>query len=68
MWGPYDGTQPNDPDRLGEALVTIAAMKVPPQIFAAGSDALEAITPVVEKRLKAMREHAQLSRSSGGGK
>ena len=66
MWSPYHGTQPNDPDRLGDALVRIAAMKAPPQIFAAGSDALEAITPAVEKRLKAMRDHAELSRSSGG--
>jgi len=66
MWSPYHGTQPNDPDKLGDALVKIAAMEAPPQIFAAGSDALEAITPVVEKRLKAMRGNAELSRSSGG--
>jgi NAD(P)-dependent dehydrogenase (short-subunit alcohol dehydrogenase family) len=66
MWSPYHGTQPNDPDKLGDALVKIAAMEAPPQIFAAGSDALKAITPVVEKRLKAMRDNAELSRSSGG--
>jgi len=66
MWSPYHGTQPNDPDKLGDALVKIAAMEAPPQIFVAGSDALETITPVVEKRLKTMRDHAELSRSSGG--
>jgi len=66
MWSPYHGTQPNHPDKLGDALVKIAAMEVPPQIFVAGSDALETITPVVEKRLKTMRDHAELSRSSGG--
>ena len=66
MWFPYHGTQPNDPDKLGDALVKIAAMEVPPQIFVAGRDALETITPVVEKRLKTMRDHAELSRSSGG--
>ncbi len=67
MWGPYHGTQPNDPGKLGDALVKIAAMEAPPQIFAAGSDALETITPAVEKRLKAMKDNAALSRASGGG-
>src|SRR5712691_1564939 len=66
MWGPYHGTQPNDPGKLGDALVKIAAMEAPPQIFAAGSDALETITPAVEKRLKAMKDNATLSRASGG--
>ncbi len=66
MWGPYHGTQPNDPGKLGDALVKIAAMEAPPQVFAAGKDALETITPAVEKRLKAMKDNATLSRASGG--
>ena len=65
MWSPYHGTQPNDPAKLGDALVRIAAMEAPPQIFAAGSDAVAAITPVVEKRLNAMRDNAALSGSTG---
>jgi NAD(P)-dependent dehydrogenase (short-subunit alcohol dehydrogenase family) len=39
MWSPYNGTQPNDPAKLGDALVKIAAMQNPPKVFAAGSDA-----------------------------
>jgi NAD(P)-dependent dehydrogenase (short-subunit alcohol dehydrogenase family) len=64
MWSRYHGTQPNNPDKLGAAMVKIAAMEVPPHIFPAGSDALETITPAVEKRLKAMKDFAGLSRSS----
>ena len=40
MWSPYDGTQPNDPAKLGDALVKIAAMPNPPKMFIAGSDAV----------------------------
>jgi len=65
-WSSGDGQQPNDPAALGEALVQIADMKQPPKVFAAGSDALDAITPVVEARLAELREHADLSRAAGG--
>jgi hypothetical protein len=41
-------------------------MATPPQAFVAGSDALAAVTPVVEGRLKAMRAHETLSRSTDG--
>ncbi len=66
MWSPYHGTQPGDPDKLGEALVKMAAMEVPPQVFVAGSDALAAITPAVQARLDAMRAHEALSTSTDG--
>src|SRR6476469_195978 len=50
-WSVYNGQQPNDPAALGEALVQIADMEHPPKVVAAGGDALDAITPVVEARL-----------------
>jgi len=55
MWSPYHGTQPGDPDKLGDALVTIAGMKNPPTLFVAGADALATITPAVEARLQSTR-------------
>ena len=66
MWSPYHGTQPGDPAKLGDALVKVAAMETPPKIFIAGSDALTVIAPAVETRLQAMRDHAELSRSTDG--
>lgn len=66
MWSPYDGTQPNDPAKLGEALVKIAAMQNPPKVFAAGSDALSTITPAIEERLRDMRDHETLSKGMEG--
>jgi NAD(P)-dependent dehydrogenase (short-subunit alcohol dehydrogenase family) len=65
-WSAYDGQQPNDPAALGEALVRIADMEHPPGVFAAGSDALDTITPVVEARLAELRAHADLSKAAGG--
>src|SRR4029077_13489035 len=66
MWSPYHGTQPGDPAKLGDALVELAGMATPPQVFVAGSDALAAVAPVVEGRLKDMRAHEALSRSTDG--
>ena len=66
-WAPYNGKQPNDPAKLGEALVKIADMKNPPKVFAAGSDALGTIVPAVEARLNDLRAHDALERSAGGG-
>ena len=63
-WEVYNGQQPGNPASLGEALVQIADMKDPPRIFAAGSDALDAIMPAVEARLHDMRAHDALSRSA----
>jgi len=65
-WSVYDGQQPNDPAALGEVLVQIAGMQHPPLVFAAGSDALDTITPVVDARLAELRDHAELSRAAGG--
>ena len=65
-WAAYHGQQPDDPAALGEALVQIAEMDHPPKVFAAGSDALDAIIPVVEARLEDLRAHAELSKAAGG--
>jgi NAD(P)-dependent dehydrogenase (short-subunit alcohol dehydrogenase family) len=65
MWSPYNGTQPNDPAKLGDALVEIAAMQSPPKVFIAGSDALDTITPAIEERLREARAHEALSKSTG---
>jgi len=41
-------------------------MTEPLKLFVAGSDALQVLTPVVEERLKAMRDNAELSGSTDG--
>ena len=66
MWSPYHGKQQGDPLKLGAALVKIARMQNPPRLFAAGSDALAAITPAIEDRLNATRAYAELSKSTDG--
>ena len=66
MWSQYHGTQPGDPEKLGDALVKIAAMQNPPKVFIAGGDALEAITPAIEERLREARAHETLSKSTAG--
>jgi len=66
MWSGYDGKQPNDPDKLGEALVKLSDMPTPPRFFAAGPDALDVIRPVMEARLKDMRDHEPLSKAMVG--
>jgi NAD(P)-dependent dehydrogenase (short-subunit alcohol dehydrogenase family) len=66
MWSPYDGTQPGDPAKLGDALVKIAAMVDSPKLFVAGSDALAVITPALEARLAATHADEALSRSTDG--
>jgi NAD(P)-dependent dehydrogenase (short-subunit alcohol dehydrogenase family) len=65
-WAAYDGTQQGDPAKLGKVLVQIAGMEKPLKLFVAGSDALEVLTPVVEDRLRAMRDNAALSSSTDG--
>jgi NAD(P)-dependent dehydrogenase (short-subunit alcohol dehydrogenase family) len=65
-WAAYDGTQQGDPAKLGQVLVQIAGMENPPKLFVAGSDALEVLTPVVEERFRAMRDNAELSKSTDG--
>ena len=66
MWSPYYGKQQGDPLKLGAALVKIAGMHNPPRLFAAGSDALAAITPAIEERLNVTRAYAELSKSTDG--
>jgi NAD(P)-dependent dehydrogenase (short-subunit alcohol dehydrogenase family) len=66
MWSPYAGTQPGDPDKLGEVLVKLTGMEAPPRVFVAGSDAMAAIAPAVEARLKAVHALEQLSQSTDG--
>jgi NAD(P)-dependent dehydrogenase (short-subunit alcohol dehydrogenase family) len=62
----YDGKQPGDPAKLGEALVELAGLGSPPKLFVAGSDALSMITPSVEARLQAIHADEALSRSTDG--
>jgi NAD(P)-dependent dehydrogenase (short-subunit alcohol dehydrogenase family) len=66
MWSGYNGTQTGDPDRLGEALVTISRMDQPLKLFVAGSDALAGVIPAVEQRLEWVRAAEDLSRSTDG--
>jgi NAD(P)-dependent dehydrogenase (short-subunit alcohol dehydrogenase family) len=64
MWSPYDGKQTGNPDKLGDALVELTRMTDPPQVFVGGSDGLAMVTPAIEARLKDMRDHDALSRST----
>ncbi|EUC12920.1 UNVERIFIED_ORG: NADP-dependent 3-hydroxy acid dehydrogenase YdfG [Burkholderia sp. CF145] len=66
MWSPYAGKQPGDPDKLGQVLVTLVGMETPPRVFVAGSDALAAVGPAVEARLKAVHAFEALSKSTDG--
>jgi NAD(P)-dependent dehydrogenase (short-subunit alcohol dehydrogenase family) len=66
MWSPYNGTQSGDPAKLGEALVKIAGMENPPKRFLAGSDAIAVARPDLEARLQEIRDHEELSISTGG--
>jgi NAD(P)-dependent dehydrogenase (short-subunit alcohol dehydrogenase family) len=66
MWSPYAGTQPGDPDKLGQVLVKLAGMETPPRLFVAGGDAIAAVAPTVEARLKATHAFAELSNSTHG--
>jgi NAD(P)-dependent dehydrogenase (short-subunit alcohol dehydrogenase family) len=66
MWSPYAGTQPNDPNKLGEILVQLAGMETPPRIFVAGADAIETVGSTVGARLKAVHAFEELSKSTAG--
>jgi NAD(P)-dependent dehydrogenase (short-subunit alcohol dehydrogenase family) len=66
MWSPYAGRQPGDPEKLGQVLVKLAGMEIPPRVFVAGSDAIEAVAPAVEARLKAVHAFEELSKSTDG--
>ena len=64
MWSPYDGKQTGSPDKLGDAVFELTRMANPPQVFVGGSDGVAMVTPAVEARLKDMRDHDTLSRST----
>jgi len=66
MWSPYNGAQPGDPAKLGDALVKLSQAKELPSFFVAGSDTLAVITPAVEARLAAIKANEQISRSTDG--
>jgi NAD(P)-dependent dehydrogenase (short-subunit alcohol dehydrogenase family) len=66
MWSPYAGKQPGDPDKLGQVLVELAGLDIPPRVFVAGSDALAVVGPAVEARLKAVHALESLSTSTDG--
>jgi NAD(P)-dependent dehydrogenase (short-subunit alcohol dehydrogenase family) len=66
MWSPYAGKQPGDPEKLGQVLVKLADMEIPPRMFVAGSDAIAAVAPAVEARLKAVYALEELSTSTDG--
>jgi NAD(P)-dependent dehydrogenase (short-subunit alcohol dehydrogenase family) len=66
MWSAYHGTQQGDPAQLGDALVNIAGMENPPNLFVAGSDALTMIPPAIEARPQEVRAYQELSRSTDG--
>jgi NAD(P)-dependent dehydrogenase (short-subunit alcohol dehydrogenase family) len=64
MWSPYDGKQTGSPDKLGDALVKLTRLTAPPKVFVGGSDGLAMVAPALEARLKDMRDHDGLSRST----
>jgi len=66
MWSPYAGQQPGDPDKLGQVLVKLTGLDIPPRVFVAGSDALAVVGPAVEARLKAVHALEALSTSTDG--
>ncbi len=62
----YDGNQPGDPAKLGEAMLTINAMDKPVTLFVAGSDAIGMLKPRAEERLRAISAQVELSHSTDG--
>ena len=66
MWSPYAGNQPGNPDKLGQVLVELAGMEAPPRVFVAGGDAVAAVAPAVESRLRAVHAFQELSKSTDG--
>lgn len=65
-WSVYNSTQQGDPEKLGEALVKIAAMTNPPKQFHAGRDAIAMIKPALESRLQEIKDYEALSSSTDG--
>jgi NAD(P)-dependent dehydrogenase (short-subunit alcohol dehydrogenase family) len=66
MWSPYAGKQPGDPDKLGQVLAKLVGLDNPPRVFVAGGDAIAAVAPAVEARMKAVHAFEALSKSTDG--
>ena len=49
-----------------DRLIEIAGMTNPPKQFYAGSDALAVVTPTLEARLREIKDHEELSKSTDG--
>lgn len=65
-WQTYNGIQPGDLAKLGNALVQIAAIESPPKQFFAGSDAVAGITADLKGRLAEVDANQVLSASTDG--
>jgi NAD(P)-dependent dehydrogenase (short-subunit alcohol dehydrogenase family) len=66
QWQSYHRNQSGDPDKLGKAIVKLAAMESPPKQFFAGSDAVSGITADLEARLRDVQVHKHLSVTTDG--
>jgi NAD(P)-dependent dehydrogenase (short-subunit alcohol dehydrogenase family) len=65
-WEAYHHKQMGDPAKLAQVFLELAAMATPPKQFAAGSDAVATVTTALESRLREVRAHEPLSRSTDG--
>jgi NAD(P)-dependent dehydrogenase (short-subunit alcohol dehydrogenase family) len=59
-----DGTQPGDPDKAAQALITAVEAEEPPTFLLLGSDAHQAITGVLEAQLKTIEDWKSLTTST----
>jgi len=62
-WKGMDGKQGGDPAKLADALVKLAALKIPPPRFAAGADAVQTFETKANTLLAQARTHRELSES-----
>ncbi|NIL83727.1 3-oxoacyl-[acyl-carrier-protein] reductase FabG [Rhodococcus fascians] len=60
-WKSMNGQQAGDPAKLGQALVTIAAMDTPPQRFVAGADVVDGVEQKAQLLLDQVAAHRDLS-------
>jgi NAD(P)-dependent dehydrogenase (short-subunit alcohol dehydrogenase family) len=59
------GTQPGDPARAAQAILTALAEPIPPKFLVLGQDALGAITGVVDADRKELEQWSHLSTTTG---
>ncbi|GGR37743.1 SDR family oxidoreductase [Deinococcus ruber] len=62
-WNRMNGQQPGDPAKLAEALISLAALDVPPFRFVAGADAVETFEQKAQELLTQANAHRALSSS-----